>query len=639
MFKFLKKYKKQEKIKEIEENTELNIQQKIKEKEEAEELERIERIIEMQKKKIEEEKKLKHKEQERIKKEQEKIKEKEEKFKKEKEKQERLKKEEEIRALQEKKRLLEKEIEEKKIKKDKLINEIRENYISISKGIDNIMDRFYEESEIKNVISEDKELFKRFGDIVLDIYCITDNITNYKDFTEKVFGYSFIEKMSKKYLSELEYKNIMINYKNAVYNFKGEYDFIEIEDNEYNYLLRDFLEGSEGGFSDIFATLQFYYSDCEDINSIVLELIIEKEKFSSEEIFELEEKNIDLYSTHNTSFYTEHYYWRDEFKNISYFIRQLFYAYLFVYYIIYLRKVKEFIKNKELLCILKNIKNETNDIDKILFKFYSIYSNCYKDSFKYELTINEILILILAVGNKEKYESFIKYKYYENLINEFKSDKNLKKMLDSIDKDIFMKYHSINDFSIINDQTYFYNELFDYIVSNIINYLDNDEILDIIFQKNIYINRLKKNDKLKEALVEKNKYLYGTVKKEKINKLDINNVTSGEDFEKFLKEVFSRLGYQVALTQQTRDQGADLILQKELVKIVVQAKFYSSSVGNKAVQEVIASKSFYNADSCMVVTNNTFTSAALELAQVNNVKLIDGKELNNMIKIANLLSD
>ena len=32
MFKFLKKYKKQEKIKEIEENTELNIQQKIKEK-------------------------------------------------------------------------------------------------------------------------------------------------------------------------------------------------------------------------------------------------------------------------------------------------------------------------------------------------------------------------------------------------------------------------------------------------------------------------------------------------------------------------------------------------------------------------------------------------------------------------------
>ena len=30
MFKFLKKYKKQEKIKEIEENTELNIQQKIK---------------------------------------------------------------------------------------------------------------------------------------------------------------------------------------------------------------------------------------------------------------------------------------------------------------------------------------------------------------------------------------------------------------------------------------------------------------------------------------------------------------------------------------------------------------------------------------------------------------------------------
>ena len=117
-------------------------------------------------------------------------------------------------------------------------------------------------------------------------------------------------------------------------------------------------------------------------------------------------------------------------------------------------------------------------------------------------------------------------------------NKNLKKMFDSIDKDIFLKYHSIKDLSIINNEKYLYNELFDYVVSNIINYLDNDEVLGILFKKNNYINRLKKNEKLKEALVEKNKYLYGTVKKEKISKLDINNVTSGEDFEKFLKEVF-----------------------------------------------------------------------------------------------------
>ena len=59
----------------------------------------------------------------------------------------------------------------------------------------------------------------------------------------------------------------------------------------------------------------------------------------------------------------------------------------------HLKKVKEFMKNKELLCILKNIKNETDDIDKILFKFYQIYSNCYKDSFEEEFTIKEILIL------------------------------------------------------------------------------------------------------------------------------------------------------------------------------------------------------------------------------------------------------
>lgn len=66
-------------------------------------------------------------------------------------------------------------------------------------------------------------------------------------------------------------------------------------------------------------------------------------------------------------------------------------------------------------------------------------------------------------------------------------------------------------------------------------------------------------------------------------------------------------------------------------KIAVQAKHYSSPVGNKAVQEIVGSLMYYEADQGMVVTNNTFTitKSAIALAEANNVVLIDGKSLLN----------
>jgi HJR/Mrr/RecB family endonuclease len=33
----------------------------------------------------------------------------------------------------------------------------------------------------------------------------------------------------------------------------------------------------------------------------------------------------------------------------------------------------------------------------------------------------------------------------------------------------------------------------------------------------------------------------------------------------------------------------------------------------------------------MVVTNNIFTKSAVELAEANNIKLLDGEKLNNII--------
>lgn len=114
--------------------------------------------------------------------------------------------------------------------------------------------------------------------------------------------------------------------------------------------------------------------------------------------------------------------------------------------------------------------------------------------------------------------------------------------------------------------------------------------------------------------------------------INIVDKMTGEEFEEFLKSHFEKLGYMVQLTPKTGDYGADLVINKNGCKTVVQAKRWVSKVGIEAVQQVIASRSYYKADKCLVVTNNYFTPNAINLAESNkDVELWDRKELISMM--------
>lgn len=97
----------------------------------------------------------------------------------------------------------------------------------------------------------------------------------------------------------------------------------------------------------------------------------------------------------------------------------------------------------------------------------------------------------------------------------------------------------------------------------------------------------------------------------------------GFQFEAFLVEIFQTIGYDVRETQKTADQGADLFVSRFGKTMVIQAKNYSGSVGNAAVQQAISAKAFYGCDEAMVVTNSYFTKSAKELAATAAVRLVD----------------
>lgn len=54
---------------------------------------------------------------------------------------------------------------------------------------------------------------------------------------------------------------------------------------------------------------------------------------------------------------------------------------------------------------------------------------------------------------------------------------------------------------------------------------------------------------------------------------------TGREFEIYLSVLFRNLGYKVKLTKASGDYGADLILKKSGLSIVVQAKRYKKKWG------------------------------------------------------------
>ena len=110
-------------------------------------------------------------------------------------------------------------------------------------------------------------------------------------------------------------------------------------------------------------------------------------------------------------------------------------------------------------------------------------------------------------------------------------------------------------------------------------------------------------------------------------------VAKGLSFEKFVAAIYEAMGYEVTITKASGDQGADLILTKDGQKKVVQTKRYENDVSNKAVQEVISAKEYYDADYGIVVSTSGFQPSAIELAERAHIELIDSAKLKTMIEV------
>lgn len=98
--------------------------------------------------------------------------------------------------------------------------------------------------------------------------------------------------------------------------------------------------------------------------------------------------------------------------------------------------------------------------------------------------------------------------------------------------------------------------------------------------------------------------------------------TNGFEFEDWVASNLSKFGWNAKSTKGSGDQGVDVIATKNGIKVGVQCKLYSSNVGNKAVQEINAGRTFFKLDKVAVLTNAGYTKSARELAETCDVSLL-----------------
>ena len=113
---------------------------------------------------------------------------------------------------------------------------------------------------------------------------------------------------------------------------------------------------------------------------------------------------------------------------------------------------------------------------------------------------------------------------------------------------------------------------------------------------------------------------------------------NGKDYEKRCADYLRAHGYRhVKLTGNSGDYGVDIVASRRRHKYAVQCKFYSRPVGVAAVQQVVGGMAYYGCDKALVITNNTFTKQARELALRNEVELLDNIRRTGSNKLLLLL--
>lgn len=107
---------------------------------------------------------------------------------------------------------------------------------------------------------------------------------------------------------------------------------------------------------------------------------------------------------------------------------------------------------------------------------------------------------------------------------------------------------------------------------------------------------------------------------------------SPQEFELIVLEAFARLGYEVAHTSWSGDEGIDGILVKGENKIAIQCKKQVNKVGQPAIRDFLGAIGHANCSEGIFITTSAFTIPAKSFVKGKKIRLMDGEEILDFLR-------
>jgi restriction system protein len=153
------------------------------------------------------------------------------------------------------------------------------------------------------------------------------------------------------------------------------------------------------------------------------------------------------------------------------------------------------------------------------------------------------------------------------------------------------------------------------------------------------VSENRKTEKFLEFVDRHGRKLYGTYSEveewRKIDEAQQNDFLEWHprDFEKFIADLFRRMGYQADLTPYSRDYGADIVLEKDNRRLIVQIKKYSPDhlVEYEEVKNTLGALPHFRADKAIFLATSDFTDEARALEKSCLIELWNRNMLEELI--------
>lgn len=109
------------------------------------------------------------------------------------------------------------------------------------------------------------------------------------------------------------------------------------------------------------------------------------------------------------------------------------------------------------------------------------------------------------------------------------------------------------------------------------------------------------------------------------------------NFEHEIRDLVESFGYQAESTTPSYDFGVDVVARRNHRHVVIQCKLYGKgSIGGDTIMKLVGSRQFFKATDAICITTSRFTKQAREIAEKEDIRLIDCGKLVQLCKQANL---